>query len=115
MISKVLIAKVVIPAWGALGFYRGTKLYGYNYKKTFNKYETTKKHEKYEKDENDKEHYTKPQYFYLSSVGYGLYGVVMYVNPIILIFTIPKELYRLEVNIRGLNEEKEKYEFYKIT
>ena len=96
--------KVVAPAWIGLGFYRGVKLYNYTYK--YNCIE-------YEKEENKKKH-KKPTYFYASCFGLGLFGGLMYVNPFFLPITISKEIYRLEVNIRGLNEEQKKHSFYEI-
>jgi len=96
----------IITSWTGLGFYRGTKNYGHNYKKNCIEYEE-KKNNKY---------YTvvKPQYLYSTCVGYGLFGFFIYVNPITAFVVIPKELYRLEVNIRGLHEEKEKDKYYEI-
>lgn len=96
--------KVIAPPWLALGFYRGVNLYNftYNYKCI-----------EYEKEENKK--YTKkPTYFYASCFCSGLFGLVIYANPVCLPVTITKEIYRAEVNIRGLNEEKEKGSFYEI-
>jgi hypothetical protein len=98
--------KVIIPIWGSLGFYRGVKLYNYDNKKALLDYENNK----------DKEFYkvVKPQYFYSSCVGNGSMGFFFYVNPFMLFLTIPKELYRLEVNMRSLNDEKEKDKYYKL-
>jgi hypothetical protein len=98
--------KVIIPIWGSLGFYRGVKLYNYNNKKDLSYYE----------DNKDKEFnkLVKPQYFYSSCVGNGSMGFLFYVNPFMLFLTIPKELYRLEVNMRSLNDEKEKDKYYKL-
>ena len=74
--------------WSLLGFKRGLNLYDYNYNK-FNSY-------------SDK----KEPYMYSTKFANGLLGVFVYVNPILLVITIPKEIYRLEVNIRGLEDEK---------
>jgi len=98
--------KVITPPWLALGFYRGVKLYNYDLKK---------KTDEYEIEENRKYYnYEKPIYFYSNCFGEGLFGLIMYANPITLPIIIPKEIYRLEVNIRGMNEEKEKPSFYEI-
>jgi len=72
-----------------------------------------KKTDKYEKEENRK-YAKKPIYFYTNCFISGLFGLIVYGNPIKLPIIIPKEIYRLEVNIRGMNEEKEKLSFYKI-
>ncbi len=104
--SKVVkyIFPVVIPSWLSLGFYRGTKYYGRDYKNDCIRYEE-KKNNKY---------YTvvKPEYFYIYCVGFGLFGFLLYANPVTIPMVIPKELYRLEINIRGLNEEKEKDDYH---
>jgi hypothetical protein len=47
-------------------------------------------------------------------MGVGLFGSLLYVNPFLFPFIIKKELYRLEVNIRGLDEEKDKKYYYDI-
>jgi hypothetical protein len=86
---KHKITIIGYTSWCGLGFIRGINSYKYN-------------HEKYDED--------KP-YLYLSSIGNGLFGIVMYGNPILLPICIHKELYRLEVNIRNLEDEK-KNTFY---
>ena len=45
---------------------------------------------------------------------YGVYGLIMYMNPPFFPFTIYKELYRLEVNIRNLEDEKKTEYYHKI-
>lgn len=99
-----MVLKVIAPAWAGLGFYRGVKLYNYKYN-----YEVIE----YEKKE-DKKKDKKPTYFYAYCFGSGIFGGLIYVNPFFLPVTISKEIYRLEVNIRGMNEEKEKHLFYEI-
>jgi hypothetical protein len=88
-----------------LGFYRGINKYNYNYYIELKEY---KRHSTYDSS------YTKPQYLYVSGFSWGILYGVMYANPFLLPFVISKELYRLEVNIRGINEEKKKYSFYEI-
>jgi len=99
--------KVITPAWigfTGLGFYRGVKLYNYKYNYQLIEYE------KKENKKCDK----KLSYFYSECFGSGLFGVIIYINPFLLPITFSKEIYRLEVNIRGMNEEKEKPSFYEI-
>lgn len=96
--------KIIIPSWVGLGFYRGVNYYNYNYKKEIKNYEK----------ENNQKYYKKPVYFYSECFASGLFGFVMYANPITMFVVFPKEIYRLEVNIRNLNEEKEKDDFYRI-
>lgn len=90
------ILKYIIPSWGLLGIYRGINLYNHNYKMDYKKYV------------KEPQYYTKPEYFYFANVPYGIFGLFIYYNPIFLPIVLVKEVYRLEVNIRGLNEEKEK-------
>ena len=73
--------------WCVLGFNRG--LYEYEY---------------------DHKHNHK-NYFYTDKIFNGLMGLFLYVNPGLLPFAIYKEIYRLEINLRGLEEEK-KTEYY---
>ena len=85
--------KVIAPAWITLGFYRGIKLYNYKYQKG---------------------KYGCKTYFYSECFCSGSFGVFIYLNPFLLPITFVKELHRLEINIRGLNEEKEKELFYEL-
>jgi hypothetical protein len=81
---KYLLPTITYTSWCGLGFIRGIKSYNYNYYKS-------------EKNED---------YLYLNSVGYGLLGIILYANPFCLPFSIYKEIYRLEVNMRNLENEK---------
>jgi hypothetical protein len=75
-------------SWCGLGFIRGINYYKY-------------KNNKYEKEED---------YLYSSSVCYGFYGISLYANPFFLPLSVYKEIYRLEVNLRNLeNEKKTRY------
>jgi len=91
--------KVILPPWILLGFYRGVNKYNFDYKKKCNIYE------------NYHKYYEKPEYFYMANISYGIFGIIMYVNPVTFPAVFAKEIYRLEVNIRGLNEKK-KTDFY---
>jgi len=81
---KYKISIIAYTSWCGLGFIRGVKYYKYIYNK-------------YEKNES---------YIYSNSVINGLFGIIIYANPILLPITLHKELYRLEVNIRNLENEK---------
>lgn len=50
-------------------------------------------------------------YLYISKGQQGLLGIFLYTNPFLVPFILYKEMYRLEVNIRGLEEEK-KTDYY---
>lgn len=106
MYKDVKLILSFYASWATLGFYRGTNYYRRDYKKECIKYEE-KKDDKYYIT-----HKHKPEYFYTYCLGFGLFGLLLYANPLTFSLVIPKEIYRLEVNLRGLNEEKEKDEYY---
>jgi hypothetical protein len=91
---KYSIAITGYASWCGLGFYRGVKSYKY-------------------KHDNDK-YKISQNYLYSDSMIYGVYGLIMYMNPPFFPFTIYKELYRLEVNIRNLEDEKKTEYYHKI-
>lgn len=71
--------------WCGLGFIRGMNSYDYRKKNIY----------KYEK-----------KYIYTDSISNGLLGTILYANPPLFPYFIYKELYRLEINIRNLEDEK---------
>lgn len=85
--SKTLIG--CCASWGGLGFIRGINSYKYNYYK----YETNK------------------PYIYSRSIINGFFGIIIYANPVLIPILIYKEIYRLEINLRNLENEK-KSNFY---
>ena len=102
--------------WAGLGFYRGLDQYDYDHTKDMNDYNT--KMIRYEKNNIEYRNYgidspDKPTKYYLTGFGYGFLGIACYFN-IFLGFNIPKELYRLEVNMRGLEDEKNKPYYRKV-
>jgi len=86
--NKKILQYSLITGWGVLGFKRGINSYDYRYKKYSEKYSQT------------------DSYLYSVKISNGLLGTLLYLNPFILIVTIPKEIYRLEVNIRNIEYEK---------
>jgi hypothetical protein len=87
-ILKYPITVIGCVSWCGLGFARGVNSYKYTQNK-YNKIEP---------------------FIYSNSIIHGFFGIIMYVNPILLPITIHKELYRLEINIRNLeNEKKSRY------
>ena len=72
-------------SWCGLGFIRGMNSYDYGKKNIY----------KYEK-----------KYIYTDSISNGLLGTIFYANPVLFPYFIYKELYRLEINIRNLEDEK---------
>jgi hypothetical protein len=87
-IKKTLLLITGYTSWCGLGFIRGINSYKYNNKYNNNKYEK------------------KEDYLYVNSVCNGFYGVTIYANPVFLPFLLHKEIYRLEVNLRNLKNEK---------
>ena len=84
---SICIKYSLISVWSLLGFHRGMKSYDY----TINK---------------EKQFYNnKYTYFYSNRFLYGMLGFGIYINPFFLLITIPKEIYRLEVDLRGLEDE----------
>jgi hypothetical protein len=90
-IQKQNICIAMYVGWGALGFKRGLYSYDYKYNKNINKGYNYR--------------ITEP-YLYSYKFAYGCFGVVLYLNPCLLFITIPKEIYRFEVNIRNLEDAK---------
>ena len=81
---KHSILVIGYTGWCGLGCVRGIKSHIYT-------------HNKYNKNE---------PYMYSNSIVHGFYGIIIYANPALLPFTLHKELYRLETNIRKLEHEK---------
>ena len=84
MTLKYSIAAIGYASWCGLGFVRGTQDYAFNYNRF---------------DKN------KP-YMYIRSFMYGNLGIILYANPILLPIFLYKETYRLEINLRNLENEK---------
>lgn len=86
MHKKDIALLVTGTSWGVLGFMRGLNSYDYNHEFKSN----------------------KESYLYSSKGLQGLLGIVLYLNPVLLPIHMHKEIYRLEVNLRGLEEDKKK-------
>jgi hypothetical protein len=93
MKPSIVIAS--ISSWGLLGFYRGLNEYDY----------------KYEQNKQMGRHRT---YLYSSKITGGLFGCLFYLNPFLAIFMVSKEMYRLEVNLRGMEPEKKSAKYNEI-
>jgi hypothetical protein len=81
---------VGVVSWGGLGFYRGLNEYDRHYNKRMS-YNTGRNLE---------------PYLYSKKITTGILGCLLYLNPILFFIFIPKEIYRFEVNVRGLESEK---------
>ena len=86
----MIIPISLVTGWSILGFRRGMQQYDYKYNK------------------NNKDSYgRKETYLYSSKILTGLLGISIYINPLFFLHTTLKEIYRLEVNIRKLENEKD--------
>ena len=98
---KELSLVIITSSWTALGFYRGIIHYDYMYPK--------------KKDTNKEPYlYSKELSYQTNRIMGGLYGIFIYINPFIILYTLPKELYRLEVDIRGLENEKKTDDYNRL-
>ena len=78
---------ISICSWSTLGFKRGIDSFNYNNKDS-------------------------PRAgLYVNKAFWGVSGTIFYITPILFFFAAYKEIYRLEVNLRGLEDEK-KTSFY---
>lgn len=84
IINKAKIGLSAYSSWCALGFIRGLNHYDY-------------KHNKYNKDN---------LYLYSGRIGIGLFGFICYANPFFMPIFFTKEIYRCEVKLRNLEQEK---------
>jgi hypothetical protein len=88
--TKRIIGLIPILGWPALGFKRGINSYDYNYS-------------------NNRlyRHSEKMKYpLYLDKLIWGIGGMLWYLNPVGVFFGLYKEVYRLEVNLRNIEDEK---------
>ena len=103
-------------AWSALGFYRGVKEYNYEDKIDMDSYNSKLNQYNIDKEKYHNTTYTatipiKPTYFYITSILYGVYGSSTYIFPLTSPACFMKEIYRIEINLRSINDEK-KTKFY---
>ena len=97
IINRMNVKKFIGPSlflgWILLGFYRGQNSYDYRYSKDYYRYES---------------------YLYSQRIMHGFFGMTLYACPVFIFITIPKELFRLEVNIRNLEYEKNEDNYNKL-
>jgi hypothetical protein len=84
--QKCLIGTFAL--WGTLGFVRGIQSYN------FETFSMTS--------------------LYTDKVFNGLFGAIVYINPVTGIFMFYKEMYRLEVNLFNIKREKESNFYNKL-
>ena len=94
---KRSIGLFVIFGWPTLGFMRGIHSYDYHYSNG----------ELYRNSVNKK-------YMYTDAFMWGCGSTFAYLNPFLLPITLGKEIYRLEVNLRGIEDEKKTDTYNKV-
>ncbi len=95
--KSIIIPLSLVTGWSILGFRRGMLQYDYRYNK------------------NNKDSYGKKEtYLYSTKLLTGLLGTFIYINPIFFFTIALKEIYRLEVNIRKLENEKNTNYYYEL-
>ena len=92
---KSIVSITMVCGWPILGFKRGLNSYDYNY--SHNKLYSHGKQIK------------NP--FYLDKLAGGIFSAIAYLNPVTGLIGLYKEIYRIEVNLRGLEDEK-KTDYY---
>jgi hypothetical protein len=85
-ITKSNIKIAIMGGWAMLGFKRGVDSYFYCYRKINLSPDSI------------------PLYSY--GIFWGIKSTIVYICPPLIFFSMHRELYRLEVNIRGLEHEK---------
>jgi hypothetical protein len=78
---------ITMCSWPTLGFYRGLKSYDYNYS-------------------NDRIYKSSARPLYIDKTVWGICGIMCYLHPVGGVIGLYKEVYRLEVNLRGIEDEK---------
>lgn len=92
---KSIVAITTVFGWPILGFKRGLNSYDYNY----------------EQNKLYKHHKPAKNSLYLDKLAWGICSAIAYLNPFTGLIGLYKEVYRLEVNLRGLEDEK-KTDYY---
>ena len=89
MINNIKSGAMIITvcSWPALGFYRGLKSFDYNYS-------------------NDRIYKRSTRPLYINKAVWGAVGTFCYLIPGLCFIAAYKEVYRLEVNLRGIEDEK---------
>ena len=93
--SKLYTTLTVGSVWTGLGIKRGADLYDSQH---------------IDSQHIDSQHRQNYKYLYSDKLIYCLYGAVVYINPLFFIFTLHKELYRLEVKVRQLEKDDNYYQ-----
>ena len=96
-IKEIIIFSSSI-SWSLLGYKRGINDYEYRFKNWSNIIK------------NDTKIFKNTKY--LEKISIGMIGIMVYACPLFIFYTLPKEIYRLNVNIKNLENEKNTH-YYK--
>lgn len=123
-ISNTVKSRIMVFAssWGVLGYHRGTQHYDYTckikmenytekmveYNKAMEKYNIEKIKYSYAYALEPKLPSNKPAKYFITNILFGLYGSCLYIYPLSGLLYFFKEIYRLEVYLRNLPDEKKK-------
>jgi len=102
-------AGIPLAAWGLLGFYRGTQYYQFKHNTDLKQYE--------EKKKLNSNHYSsleKPVKYYSIQFAVGVWGSCVYIMPLIGFIPVIKEIYRLEINLRGIKDKQDNAAYYDL-
>ena len=103
-INEIEVPPVVtgtLFAWGALGFYRGCRYQNIIHKINMQKYERLKKGK-------------KPEQFYFMNGVFGACTSFAYLFPFVNLFYLSKELWRLEMYLRGIEVDTESKDYNQL-
>lgn len=110
------LPEIIICSWAALGFYRGAKQYSYKCDIEMKKYADKMNAATASafKQEEFMLTTTKPKFMTTSFIFNGFIGTALYVFPCTMPFVLYKEIYRLEMNIRGVDEDINSTNYYDL-
>lgn len=101
-------AGIPLAAWGLLGFYRGTQYYQFKHNTDLKQYEEKKKLY------STSTYLEKPVKYYSIQFAVGVWGSCIYIMPLIGLIPVIKEIYRLEINLRGIKDKQNNEAYYNL-
>ncbi len=100
--KALLLFAAGYSGFGVLGFYRGCEHYDYYYNQGLSCI----------RKEELEAYIEENPHLCTSKAWLGFFMMIFYTFPGANIFVLPKEIYRLEVNIRGLKKTRKYYEIF---
>lgn len=102
-----LCVKSAWALFSCVGIYRGINYYNYSYQNKIKNYKTHKM-------QYPKTTMKIPKYYVSDAITNGCIGFIIYCNPITMPYAVYKEILRLEINIRGYDDEKETDKYHDL-